>query len=538
MGTKTILPTTIWRSFYRGCGRGRGRGRGWLNEDITERDSSGGRGRSNFCGNGRGQYGLQRNWEYYRQDRSGFTSTHDEGRRDIRLEMPPEPEPSRFSDWSSLGSPPTRTSPHSAPDVQAEQIDNVQDQLNVSTAGEIRQERVETSNSEIVNISPQTEQLGEDQDIPAIVRPTPLNIGVRTQRNDMESNEENANNIPPSQIRSARPSLHADDVLWIRNVTRESNTHDDLSRDSQIRTQNINIGEISSIHPVDRSIPSSERQIVLDNRGSGPSYQHEGMHPQRTSTTNRRDSSDNSSDNSRFQRGRGYANERGRPPERERYPSRDRRPPRRRGVSRDGRPPDRYNRGPPDEGGLPDGGGPLGGGGQPDDGGPPDDGRPPSDNGGPPRCPNRRGTPGARGPLGPIRPLVIQQPQVVLDTTALENTFNNMGQSMLQLARVQDQTNRHLQQHIQQGQLNIQAHAGALHKLANSTHQRNYDQIFASIPVYDGSNRDEFFPWLDRLEAACYYCGRDIKTEALGRSAGPVQNVIMALPHNKLWSAI
>ena len=109
---------------------------------------------------------------------------------------------------------------------------------------------------------------------------------------------------------------------------------------------------------------------------------------------------------------------------------------------------------------------------------------------------------------------------------------------MLQLARVQDQTNRHLEQHIQQGQINMQAHAGALHELANSTHQRNYDHIFASIPVYDGSNRDEFFPWLDRLEAACYYCEWDIKTEALGRSAGPVQNVIMALPHNKPWSAI
>ena len=132
----------------------------------------------------------------------------------------------------------------------------------------------------------------------------------------------------------------------------------------------------------------------------------------------------------------------------------------------------------------------------------------------------------------------MQQPQVVLDITTLENTFDNMGQSMLQLARVQDQTNRHLQQHIQQGQLNMQAHAGALHQLANSTHQRNYDHIFASIPIYDGSNREEFFPCLEQLEAACYYCGRDIKTEALGRSAVPVQNVIMALPHNKSWSAI
>ena len=47
-----------------------------------------------------------------------------------------------------------------------------------------------------------------------------------------------------------------------------------------------------------------------------------------------------------------------------------------------------------------------------------------------------------------------------------------------------------------------------------------------------------FFPWLDWLEAACYYCVRDIKTKALGRSAGPVQNVTMALPHNKSWLAI
>ena len=32
---------------------------------------------------------------------------------------------------------------------------------------------------------------------------------------------------------------------------------------------------------------------------------------------------------------------------------------------------------------------------------------------------------------------------------ALENTFGKVGQSMLQLARAQDQTNGHLQQHLQ-----------------------------------------------------------------------------------------
>ena len=132
----------------------------------------------------------------------------------------------------------------------------------------------------------------------------------------------------------------------------------------------------------------------------------------------------------------------------------------------------------------------------------------------------------------------MQTPHITLDTSALEGTFNTVGQSMLQLAREQDRTNRHLQQHIQQGQLNMQAHMGALRQLANLTYQRNFNHIFASIPIYDGSDREGFFPWLECLEAACFYSRRNIKTEALGRSAGPVQNVIMVLPHARSWRAI
>ena len=109
---------------------------------------------------------------------------------------------------------------------------------------------------------------------------------------------------------------------------------------------------------------------------------------------------------------------------------------------------------------------------------------------------------------------------------------------MLQLAKVQDQTNIQLQQHIQQGQLNMQAPAGTLQQLATSTYQRNFDHIFASIHIYDGSDREGFFPWLEHLEAACFYSGRNIKTEALGRFMGPVQNVIMALPSARSWRAI
>ena len=109
---------------------------------------------------------------------------------------------------------------------------------------------------------------------------------------------------------------------------------------------------------------------------------------------------------------------------------------------------------------------------------------------------------------------------------------------MLQLVRAQDQTNRHLQQHLQQGQLNMQAHTGALQQLATSTYQHNFDHIFASIPIYNGSIYEYLYMMEATEKAACLYSGRNIKTEALGRSAGPVQNVVMALPNACSWNAI
>ena len=167
---------------------------------------------------------------------------------------------------------------------------------------ETRTERVRTNPSEEVDLSPQIDQPREDQNIPAVVEPASLNIEVGTQRNDIESNEENVNNIPPSQVsRSVRPTLHVDDLSLSRDVPRESSNLYNPSRDSQIRTQDIDIRGISSIHPMERRILSNDRQIVPDHRSSIPYNLPEGIHPPRTSTAIRRNSSDNSSDDSRLQ---------------------------------------------------------------------------------------------------------------------------------------------------------------------------------------------------------------------------------------------
>ena len=214
---------------------------------------------------------LQRTFEYNRQDRNWLTSTHVEGRSNTRhdSQMPPDPVPSRFSDWSSLGSPHTRTSPHSSPDIRVEQNENIQNQLSVPSAVVTRPERVRTSFSEEVDISPQTYQQREDQSVPAVVEPAPLHTEVGMPRNDVESNEESEDNISPPQVSgSVRPSLNVDDLILSQNVHQESGDISNPSRGSHVRTQNINIREISGIPPVERVISNSDRQMVTENISS------------------------------------------------------------------------------------------------------------------------------------------------------------------------------------------------------------------------------------------------------------------------------
>ena len=140
--------------------------------------------------------------------------------------------------------------------------------------------------------------------------------------------------------------------------------------------------------------------------------------------------------------------------------------------------------------------------------------------------------------LGPMRPIIVQTPQVTLDTTALENTFDTVGQSMMHLARAQDQTNRQLQQHIQQGQPTCkpiwEPYNNWLPQLIRETLIIYLLVFLYMMEVIEKA----FFPWLERLEVACFYSGRNIKTKALRRSTGPVQNVIMALPNARSWRPI
>ena len=95
--------------------------------------------------------------------------------------MPPALLPLRFSDWSSLGSPHARTSPHSISNREIEQNVNIPNQLNVQSGTVPREETISTNSQEEVIVLPQISQQSEEQNVQMIeMEPNPLNIEVRT----------------------------------------------------------------------------------------------------------------------------------------------------------------------------------------------------------------------------------------------------------------------------------------------------------------------------------------------------------------------
>ena len=211
-------------------------------------------------------------------------------------QLPLTPLPSRFPDWSSLGSPCTRTIPHSAPDREVEQNVNIPNQLNVQSGTVPRHETIRTNSPEEVSIPPPSNQHVEEQNVHMIeMEPNPLSIEVRTQRDDMGTDGEN--NIPINQASgNVMPSLSVGDLTPSPNVNMESENNYDTSRGSHVRTQEIGLQEILVIPPVERATLSRNRRMISENIGIEQNYPHEGIYPQGTSTSNRRNYPDDSSD--------------------------------------------------------------------------------------------------------------------------------------------------------------------------------------------------------------------------------------------------
>ena len=109
------------------------------------------------------------------------------------------------------------------------------------------------------------------------------------------------------------------------------------------------------------------------------------------------------------------------------------------------------------------------------------------------------------------------------DTTNLENSFDYFGRTMHEVLKAQQRTSQNLEEQFRRANEIQEFQTEAMQDMANANFQMKFDHMFASVPMYDGSNLDTFDDWLYQIESLCEMSHRDIRIELMGRASGQVR---------------
>ena len=148
----------------------------------------------------------------------------------------------------------------------------------------------------------------------------------------------------------------------------------------------------------------------------------------------------------------------------------------------------------------------------------------------------KKGTRGNTGPAGSFIDSGISTGNVNLDTSGLEESFKELGNSMRDVWNIQKNLNTTMKDHIQIATQANKKNTEALERLNESTRQRDHDHMFMSIEVYDGTDPKKFEPWIEQIEIACRISGRDPRVVALAKSTGAVTEVIRSMRPGLTWT--
>ena len=148
----------------------------------------------------------------------------------------------------------------------------------------------------------------------------------------------------------------------------------------------------------------------------------------------------------------------------------------------------------------------------------------------------KKGTRGNTGPAGSFIDSGISTGNVNLDTSGLEESFKELGNSMRDVWNIQKNLNTTMKDHIQIATQANKKNTEALERLNESTRQRDHDHMFMSIEVHDGTDPKKFEPWIEQIEIACRISGRDPRVVALAKSTGAVTEVIRSMRPGLTWT--
>ena len=103
-----------------------------------------------------------------------------------------------------------------------------------------------------------------------------------------------------------------------------------------------------------------------------------------------------------------------------------------------------------------------------------------------------------------------------LDTTGLENSFDQFGRTIFEVLNAQHRTNQKLEEQFCRANETQEYQAEAMQDMAQANFQMKYDHTFAGVPMYDGTDPDTFDDWLYQIESLCELSRRDVRVELMG----------------------
>ena len=103
-----------------------------------------------------------------------------------------------------------------------------------------------------------------------------------------------------------------------------------------------------------------------------------------------------------------------------------------------------------------------------------------------------------------------------LDTTGLENSFDQFGRTMFEVLNAQHRTNQKLEEQFRRANEMQEYQAEAMQDMAQANFQMKYDHMFAGVPMYDGTDPHAFDDWLYQIESLCELSRRDVWVELMG----------------------
>ena len=106
---------------------------------------------------------------------------------------------------------------------------------------------------------------------------------------------------------------------------------------------------------------------------------------------------------------------------------------------------------------------------------------------------------------------------------------------MHEVMKAQQKTTQNLEEQFKRANDTQELQTEAMQDMASANFQMKFDHMFASVPMYDGSNPDTFGDWLYQIESLCEMSHRDIRIELMGRASAQVKCIIRSIPVDIEW---